>query len=234
MNGSQSSRSDTLAQVQTFLDRHADIVGAVNRTAARRRLDAAIVRFSAAAPEQERCDRLARDETDRQRAIERELKQGHMTPIAKLARASLENEPTLAALTPATGNKEGRRLVEMARAMKTAAESFTYIFLEAQFPPDFLTQLASLADALDASMAARAEILAQRVEATRQLALSARDGRAAVALLDAVISRLIAGDLALLREWRDAKRVQSFTPPRGGAPVSTERAREFAGPSAVQ
>jgi hypothetical protein len=230
MNGSQASRSDTLTQVQTFLDKHADVVGAVNRTAARKRLDAAIKLFAVAALEQDRCDRLAHDETERQRSIERDLKQGHMTPIAKLARASLENEPTLAALTPATGNKEGRRLVEMARAMKKAAESFTYLFFEAQFPPDFLKQLGGLTDALDASMTARAEILAQRVEATRQLARSARDGRAAVALLDAVVSRLIAGDPGLLREWRDAKRVQA-TPPRGSAVVRTQPARQLVGPS---
>ena len=63
------------------------------------------------------------------------------------------------------------------------------------------------AEAITASIARRRSLVLDRVAATTALAVALASGRAAVALLDPVVGRLVAGNQGLVRAWLLAKRV---------------------------
>jgi hypothetical protein len=204
----QIHTSQSLRGVQQFLDAHAEVVGAANATDARQQLDAVIGLVDKVVVEQDTQSRETRGEVSRRRQLENVLIRRYMTPLAKLARAQLRVAPGYAALTPSAGALRTERLVVAARSMAIAAAPYAANLAAAMFPPDFLEQLRTAADTIQSSLDSRARKGVQRVGATRQVATALKQGRNAVATLDAIVSHLILGNDRLEREWRAAKRVQ--------------------------
>jgi hypothetical protein len=209
MNTKQRYQYQSLRGAQLFVRGHVAEAGVLIGTAPLAQLDTAVDRIESAATEQGTCTRDALGERNNQLALERRLRKDHLSPIAKYGRAELAGVPNFKALTPATRNLEGARLVQVARAVGGAARPYLANFVEGHFPADFITQLSAAADAVQRSMDIRARKNQQRVNATEGIAGAISSGRAAVARLDARITRLVAGNAPLLEEWRVATRVRN-------------------------
>ncbi|MBI3568202.1 MAG: hypothetical protein HY084_08390 [Gemmatimonadetes bacterium] len=215
MNRQQQSSAQTLSRAQQFLDRHADVVGAINQTDARRTLDAAVAATDTTVTEQGTRVRDIRGETHRQSDLEAELVGRHMVPIAKFARAQLTGVPNFAALIPNVNKTTGTRLYQAAMAMAAAAQPYAAQFPAPTFAGDFITRLRDAAVAVKHSVAVRADKRVQRIGATTQLARSLAKGRTAVLTLDALLVHVLHDDPRLAEEWRVAKRI-------GGLPGRTK------------
>ena len=207
MNRTQQSSARTLSRVQQFLDRHADVVGEINQTDARRALDAAVAATDATVTEQGTHVRDIRGELQRQADLETALLRRHMVPIAKFARAQLTGVPNFAALIPNVRDKNGTRLYQAAMAMAAAAEPYAAQFPAPTFAGDFIVALRNAAIAVNNSVALRADKRVQRIGATTQIAQSLAKGRTAVLTLDALLVHVLHDDPRLAEEWRVAKRI---------------------------
>ena len=210
MNRLQQSSAQTLSRVQQFLDRHANVVGEINQTEARRSLDAAVAATDATVTEQGTRVRDIRGETYRQSDLEAALVQRHMLPITKFARAQLTDVPNFAALIPNVHRTKGTRLYQAAMAMAAAAEPYAAQFPAPTFTGDFIGRLRNAAVAVKNSVAVRADKRVQRIGATTQIAQSLAKGRAAVLTLDALLVHVLHDEPRLAEEWRVAKRIEGL------------------------
>jgi hypothetical protein len=207
MKAKQRYAGDTLRRVQQVLDLHANQVGAVNSSDARKQLDAAVAQLDATVAEQGTRTRDVRGETANVQALSRELRVVHVGPISKYAKSNLTGVPNFTALTPDVHNLSGTRLVEAARAMVGAAEPFAAKFEAAAFPADFLAQLTAAADAVAASVSVRSQKRIVRSGATKQVATALKSGRQAVKSLEALVTRFTDKDPRFAEEWRVATRI---------------------------
>ncbi len=218
MRTHQLSTFQSLRRAQHYLDDRTDGLGPLNQTPARATLDDVVTKLEAHALEQGTTTLQARGDTNLQRQLAAELRVQHMRPIAKFARANLRGVPEFAALTASGKDVQGEMLVDAALAMAAAAKPHEQAFVEAKFPTDFLTTLTATAEAVRASIDTRSQKTGRRSGATKGIAAELARGRTAVNTLDAVITKLLAGDAAGLAEWRSAKRITA----KAGARRSVE------------
>jgi hypothetical protein len=158
MHKLQQTKAQSLRGARQFLDQHAKVVGAVNDTPARRQLDAAVAAVGAAGRQQGARVRQMRGEARRQRSLERDLRETHLVPMAKFARAHLSRDGNIAALAPKLKNLGGHRLARMAEAMATSGVPFRGKFAEAGYPAGFLEEASAAAQALVASIDRRSAL----------------------------------------------------------------------------
>jgi len=97
--------------------------------------------------------------------------------------------------------------VSAARAMATALEPVAAVLVAAQFPVDVVAQLKGAADVFEKSLGDHAAKKVAMGVATASVRQHLMEGRRAVALLDPVVTRKLAGNAGLLEGWRQAKRV---------------------------
>ena len=203
----QQHEQEALRRVQSFLEAHADVVGPLEDSEARKQLDDSLAKLDAHALVQGTATLEGSGQTQRKRQLAGALKSEHMLPIAKFARARFQGVPDVAALTQSGSRFHGNKLVAAARAMATAALPHADVLTKGGFPADVVQQLGAAADALSAAITDRAETLVRRVVATAGIRKEAARGRAAVHMLDAVVSKPLASHPALLAGWRSAKGV---------------------------
>ena len=220
MQGNQMHIGQSLRTAQQFLDAHADVLGTLHTSDARRRLDAAIATLEASTVEQGTSQRATRGEVRRRSQLEQALIRKFMTPLSKFARAQLDGAANYAALTPSANQLRRERLVQSARSMADAAAPHAEALTAAKFPQDFLQQLRAAAEAVRASIDTKADTRVRQTGATQQVAAALRTGRNAVATLDSLVTHLILGDRRLEQEWRSAKRVPRMAN-RSGGPQAT-------------
>jgi phage-related tail protein len=154
-----------------------------------------------------------RGEARRQRSLERDLRETHLVPMAKFARAHLSRDGNIAALAPKLKNLGGHRLARMAEAMATSGVPFRGKFAEAGYPAGFLEEASAAAQALVASIDRRSALRNDRVAATVGIAAALEQGRQAIAMLDPVVGRIIAGNEGLVSGWKHAKRISAVPGP---------------------
>ncbi len=156
----------------------------------------------------------------RERSLTVALRDQHMKPISGFARTRFKGVPDVAALTKGAAHLTGRRLVEAAQAMATAAAPHLDALVTGGFPPDVLTQLASAATALTTALTDRANSKVARVGATGGQKQALRTGLDAVRMLDAVIKRQFAGNDILLAS---GGRPSGWSRSRGWSPLRPHR-----------
>jgi hypothetical protein len=214
----QQHKVDSLRRVQDYLNTHAAELGSAVSAGVKQQLDDAIAQIDAFDNIQGSTKLELEGLINRRRALEAELRQRHMVPIAVFARARLQGVPDFAALTSSGLKLHLSRLVAAARAMATAAAPHLDALVSNGFPPDTITQLVAAADAVSSAMAERASTHVRRVGATKAIEQQLRRGREAVSVLKAVVGKQAAGDLAFLAGWRAAHRVAAKSgPTRTGA-----------------
>lgn len=185
-------------------------------------LDGVISRLSdhAAAQETQYSQSLliSKDETEKRG----ELVTYHMAPIAKVARALRGTVPGIGVLTLPKGNVPTPEIVTAAGVMAEKAEIYKDVLVESGLPADFIEQLQQAAAALKGSIDGRGLARASRAAATQGVRAEVVVGQRIVAIIDAVVTRVIRSDPAKLAEWQQLKRVTAKTGPVRGSVGSVD------------
>ncbi|MEX2178199.1 MAG: hypothetical protein WD801_05785 [Gemmatimonadaceae bacterium] len=177
-------------------------------------LDAVVERLTGHTGDQVAGGRLSRAESLRKNALARTLREQHLRPISKIAKAVLRDAPGIQrALKMPSPNLMPTRLIAEALAMKQAVELYSPTFVENGRPADFLEQLDAAIGRLRASLLGRARYVGQKVGARAGLAQEIQRGRTAVDLLDAMVTTAFFGEAEVLARWRAAKRIQGLPGP---------------------
>ena len=206
MQSTHAAALNTLTRVQRFLDDHGTALGSINQSGYRAILDDVVTMLSAHAVTQTTSKRMSAAIVAKERVLRNALKLNHMRPIAAVAAAQLRQVPEFLALKMPPITSTSRALIAWAGAMNSAAATYTKTFVDAGLPQDFLVQLKSAADALNAAITSRGATAVAQRGASAGLDAEVTRGRQAVRVLDALVEPLIAGDVSLLSEWKSAKR----------------------------
>jgi hypothetical protein len=161
---------------------------------------------------------ISKDETEKRR----ELVAHQMAPIAKVARALNGTIPGIGVLSMPKFNTSTPQLIVAATAMAEKAEIYKDVLVESGLPADFIEQLQQATATLKSSIDGRGLARASRVAATRGVGNELALGRRVVAILDAVVTRLIRAEPAKLAEWEQLKRVTLKSGVVHGSPGSVE------------
>lgn len=207
MHQQQQRTLDSLRRTQDFLDAHADSVGSLKDSEGRKQLDDAVMALAAHTDQQGATDLAMAGQASQQNALALELRAKHMMPIATFSRAKLRGVPDFAALIKSGAGLQPKPLIRAARAMATAAAPHADVLTRAGFPADTVAQLGAAATALEDAMTQRANAKVNRALATQGIHVDLAQGREAVAMLNAVVSKMLHGDATLLAGWRVAKRI---------------------------
>src|SRR4051794_1444493 len=176
-------------RVAEFLVVNEAILGPLATTPAGKQLADANSQIEALGTRQGTAERTLSGQSSTQKQLSAALRQQHMLPIAKFARARLRGVPGYAALTARIHGMRGTALVKAATSMATAAQAFVPDLVLAQFPPDAVDQLVAATNALSAAMTDRQSARVTRVGATAELHEQLRRAREAVAMLDSIVTR---------------------------------------------
>jgi hypothetical protein len=217
----QQYQVGSLRRARDYVQGHADVAGAVAESEALAQLDHALARLTTLGTEQGTANLQMAGQISRERVLVAELKHEHMLPISTFARARLRGVPDFAALTRSGYARETKDVVQAARAMAEATVPHTAALIRGGFPADTIAQLTTATDAVSAAVAERANTKVNRTNTTKGIEEAILDGREAVGMLHAVISKQFARDAALLAGWHTARRVVAKPGvPRGTAGTS--------------
>lgn len=162
--------------------------------------------------------RLSKAERRREKALQRSLRELHLGPISKIAKATLAESPGIEkALKMPEPQLSTTELLDQAGAMRDAAALYAPTFAENGLPANFLELLDEAIEQLRGAMLGKARNVGTKAGARAGIAQEIKRGRSAVQMLDAAVSTLYAGDRDFLARWRMAKRVRAF--PGGGTPA---------------
>lgn len=212
MQTRQGSMLQSLRNVETFLDQHADVLGGVVQSGTRQKLAEAIAALSTHVSAQSGSSLASRGATQRHYAQRQALIRDHMAPVARIAAADLPHTPELAPLRMPAHNAPAEKLAAAAYGMAGAAKPFASVFTAAGLSADFVEQLAAAADAMTASLDERAQSRSARSGATTGLKARLSAGRRIVHVLDAFVRTALKDDPALLSAWNTVKRVRVIPP----------------------
>ena len=217
MKSRQTRVLEALRVTQGFLDDNTALLDGVNRSGARRTLDAVVTQLTAHAVTQDLGTRLSRGETANQRALRMILRFNHMKPIADVARMRLREVPNFIALTRPRNNVSATRLIAAAGAMADAATPYEDVFIDAGLDPDFLTQLRQAAENMRRSLDDRAQSRRQSAGATEGLRVEEQRGTAILRLLDGLVIPKLGTNDQLLAQWKSARKIHAKPGPLAGS-----------------
>ena len=207
MRAREVRKFDMLRHVQRFLDEYAATLAAVNATAARKELDELVRAMGINETAQGVSKLNARGQTALQASLRRELVVQHMRPVARIAAAHLRDVPGFKALRPPRKNIKVALLIQDAVAMAEAARAHQQLFVENGCAVDFADALLAAADAVRASIDARAESITASVGAREGIRATGSRAHLILRLLDALVQRTLVDDPKTLAVWNAAKRI---------------------------
>ncbi|MES2176861.1 MAG: hypothetical protein V4550_03265 [Gemmatimonadota bacterium] len=197
----------SLENVQAFLDKHADVLGAVVSTGARAMLAEAIVELSEHIEAQNGQTRAARSAVARRITLRQALLRDHMIPIARIAKLELAGKPELISLGLPRNKPSVERLAGLAAGMAQAAAPYADVFIHAGLKPDFIQALRTAADDLLQALKDRTQCRSAVETATSGLRTTLLRGRKVVLVLDAFVRSALVGNKDLLEGWQLVKRI---------------------------
>ena len=207
--------------VRRFIADNAAALTSVDLTAATKRLDDVITRFSTHAYDQELHNRSAKGETEKQRQIRLTLRRQQMVPIAEIARRNLSSVPEFKALQLPPRTAKGGAFLASAQAMVDAASKYKDALLERGLPSDALDQFQAMLTTFTSSVDDRKQNRDQRMGATKGLVFEEKEARSTLKVLNALVRRALDGNATLLGTWDAARTVYYKS---GGAAKTTEPA----------
>lgn len=217
----QKQAIEAYQRVQDFVYGHPLASPGGYGTAAKR-LDEAIARLSNHTSLQVHGGRQAQVETRRQKALKRHLREQHLRPIAKIAKAVLREVPGIdAALRIPDRRLPVTQLIATAMAIAEAVAPYEATFVEIGRPADFLKQLDGVIADLRGSLVGRARSIGKRAGAGLGIKAAIKRGRDAVEMIDTIVTTAFADRPDVLGEWRSARRVQA-SPGASGVPAVAE------------
>ena len=177
-------------------------------TAQKNILDEVVARLTTHYQDQSAGQRLSRQETRRQAALRRRLREEFLAPIAQIARAH-ESVPGLGdAMRTPTPRLGTLRLIQEAQGIRQAVATQPAVFIESGQPEDFLQRLDAAILELKQSMAGKDRNVRVHVGARRGLKDEIKAGRKAVEILDTIVRAAFKGQGTLLVRWSLARRVK--------------------------
>ena len=222
MRTNERRSTESSQRVAEFIVDNKTVLGPLDTTPAGQQLADANTQVASLAVAQGTAERTLSGHSSTQHDLAAALREQHMLPIAKYARAKLRGVPGYAALTTRLHGLTGTGLVHAALAMATAAQPFAAELTQAQFPSDAVDQLVSTANALSAAITSRQTTRVTRVQTTADLKEQVRRAREAVAMLDPIVTKKLADQPGLLAAWRSAKRITASpttAAPAGAVPA---------------
>lgn len=215
----QKQAYEAYQRVQDFVNRH-PVDGPAGYAGAKRLLDEVVTGLSRHTTNQASGGREGRAETVRQKVLTHRLRNLHLRPVAKIARAVLREAPGIhVALRIPPRQLPVMRLIAEATAVRKSVTPYEAVFVDIGRPADFLAQLDTAIETLRGSLVGRARNVGTRAGARLGITQEVRRGRDAVEMLDAIITTRFANDLQVLAEWRSARRVQAI-PGSPSAPLA--------------
>ena len=186
-------------------------------------LDATVARLSALTSDQEQGRREARDDTQRQQVMRAELREKHLAPIARIARAVLPDTPSIQkALALPEKAMSPIKLIAVATGIRGSAAKYEAVFVENGRPADFLAQLDGAIEALRQTLLGRARSVGRHVGATAGLEQVLTQARKCVQMLNAMVLDGFAGNAEVIAKWRAAQRIQDWPGVRGTGGTADE------------
>ncbi|MGH7617735.1 MAG: hypothetical protein ACREPM_10935 [Gemmatimonadaceae bacterium] len=210
---------NTLVRVQRFLDANGDALGSINQSGSRQVLDDVVTTLGSHAVSQTSSKRIGAAQVAKERVLRNALKLNQMRPIATVAAAQLRQVPEFTALKMPPANSTSRALIAWAGAMSEAATAYDKTFITAGLAADFITRLHDAANALSDAIANRGATKSTQSGATAGLSAETARGRQAMKVLDSIVEPQIAGNIALLAQWKAAKRIGGKTMPVAGTTI---------------
>ena len=217
MQITQGNTLQALRGIQAFLDAHADVLGAVVTSGARRKLDAQVVALDAHVKAQGGNELAARDATQAQYAARDVLLQEHMAPIARIAAVELPRSPETQPLRMPGGRLSTELLYGAAVAMADEAERHAEVFIAALLPEDFVARLRAAAAAVRVPLDERAQRRVLRKGATASLEDDVKSAMLTVKILDAGVRVALKNETGLLVAWNAVRRPQTKTGKSSGS-----------------
>jgi hypothetical protein len=219
MQSDHAAVLSTLTRVQRFLDANGDALGSINQSGSRQILDDVVTTLASHAVNQTSSKRIGAAQVAKERVLRNALKLNQMRPIATIAAAQLRQVPEFTALKMPPATSTSRALIAWAGAMSDAASVYDNTFIAAGLPADFITRLHDAANALNDAIANRGATKTAQSGATAGLSAETARGRQAVKVLDSLVEPQIAGNIALLAQWKAAKRIGGKTVPVSGTTI---------------
>ena len=220
MQKEQEHLIEALARVEDFLGSHQAVMATVITSKAHQNFSASRERLVEHMKAQAEHTRGIRAAAAVKRRLAIRLVRDHFRPIAVVAKKHLRSAEEFAALTQPRKRPRHVALVAAGHGMARAAQLHEALFLEAGLPADFLAQLVTATEALEAGITAKGRAESLRVEATAGLAKEGRVARFALRLLDARVRSVVREDDALIDRWGKVSRVAAVaiaTEAGGGA-----------------
>lgn len=215
MQITQKQRIEAYQRAQDFIAQHP--LPEPGYGEPKRLLDEVVARLTEHGADQASGIRLGKAEVQRTVALEAVLREQHLRPIAKIANATLKGMPGIDKATrmPKPSIAVTRLLAEAA-AFREAAALYEETFVKNGRPADFLTHLDAAMDALRQAQLGKARNLGKRAGARAGLEDEITRGRAALEMLDALVTTRFTGNGEVLAKWRSARRIRFVTGGVGG------------------
>jgi hypothetical protein len=208
MRSTETGVAGAVSSVVDFLTRHDAVLGTLNASGARTSLDAIDAEMDGHAASQSAGTVNSQRATVAQHTLRVALRTRHMLPIARVARTQLQTIPDYSKLKLPNIRINSEKLVADARAMGEVAQEHEAVFVSMGLAPDFVAQLNAAATELHAKLVNRSAQTGRRAGATKGLGSVSTRARAAIGVIDALVTPLIDNDPALLGEWKSAKKIR--------------------------
>ena len=213
MQGKQKQVIEMYQRVQDFLGANPPPPSTAYANQ-KRLLDEAITRLSGHYQDQSSGQRLSRQETQRQAALRKKVRDEHLAPIAKIARAHRDVAGLATAMRVPSPGLSTMRLIQEAVGIRATVATQSALFVESGRPEDFLERLDAAIAELKGSFLGKARNVGTHVGAKRGMKDVIKVGRKAVDLIDTIVTDAFATRGDLLAKWKIAKRVKLL--PSGG------------------
>ena len=176
-----------------------------------------IRRMSQGGEELDASTRLTLAETVRQKALRDALWDGHMAPIARIARRTFGVPGMDVKFRLPRKRADNDQVLAAARGMVQAAEQHRAVFEGAGLPTEFLAQFRGAIETLSTALTTRVESRRRKTTSRETLAAQWKAGIAAVDVLDAIVKPRLKDQPELLAVWNSVKRPAEVG---GGASVA--------------
>lgn len=219
MQGRQKQVIEAYQRVQDFLAAH-PVPPPWSYGLPQALLDDVVARLTDHSTDQVAGRRLSRAETQRQKALRKALREAHIRPISKIAKASVSETPGIQkALVMPAPRLHTTKLIAEAKGIRDAIAGYAPVFVKKGRPDDFVESLDAAIEQLRQSQLGGARNVGKKVGAKAGLKDEIRRGRDAVEMLDAIVTTAFASNGDVLARWRIARRVQGL--PGGGGVSAT-------------
>lgn len=219
MQARQKQVIESYQRVQDFLAANS-LPGGASYGTPKELLDEVVARLTDHSTDQVAGGRLGRAETQRQKVLRTALRELHLRPIAKIAKATLAQAPGIdkALMAPAP-QLSTTKLIAEANAIRTAVSDYEPTFVKHGRPAGFLQRLDAAIETLRQSFLGKGRNVGRKVGAKEGMKQEIQRGRDAVEMLDAMVTTAFVGQREVIARWKLAKRVQGI--PGGGGPAAT-------------